>query len=80
MDLTAPEGVEGSGTVIEARVDKGLGVVVSALVQRGTVRVGDIVLAGASWGRVRRLLSDDGSPLKLAGPSTPVQVRNCNIV
>jgi translation initiation factor IF-2 len=55
-------------------VDKGLGVVVTALVQKGSLKIGDYVLAGNSWGKVRRLVSDQKRELKEAGPSTPVQV------
>jgi translation initiation factor IF-2 len=74
MALKAPVLAKAEGSVIEARVDKGLGVVVTALVQSGTLKVGDYVLAGPSWGRVRRLISDQKIELKEAGPSTPVQV------
>lgn len=74
MNLRAVEDCAASGTVVEARVDKGLGVIVSCLVQEGTLRIGDIVLAGPSWGRVRRIISDQGQDLKEAGPSTPVQI------
>ena len=63
------------GTVLEARKDKGLGVVVTAVLRAGTLRVGDTVLAGSSWGRVRRLVSDTGVSVKLALPSVPIQVR-----
>lgn len=62
------------GTVVEARMDKGLGVSATVLVQKGQLRVGDLVLAGPAWGRVKRLLSDQGTPLQVAGPSTPAQV------
>jgi len=74
MNLKTALDCKASGTVIEARVDKGLGVVVSCLVQQGTLRIGDIVLAGPSWGKVRRIISDQGLDLKEAGPSTPVQI------
>lgn len=56
------------GTVIEARVDKGLGVVVTALVQKGTLKVGDLLLCGPSWGRVRRLLNDQGKEVRIDFP------------
>jgi len=62
------------GTVIEARLDKGRGAVATVLVQQGTLHIGDIVVAGAASGRVRALVSDRGSQLKSAGPSTPVEV------
>ena len=74
MALKAPYETKAGGSVIEARVDKGLGPVVTALVQKGTLRVGDHILAGPSWGRVRRIISDQGQNLKEAGPSTPVQI------
>lgn len=74
MNLKISANAKPEGTVIESRIDKGLGVVITALVQRGTLRIGDYVLAGPSWGRVRRLISDQGEDLKEAGPSTPVQV------
>ena len=75
MNLRSSDKAKPEGTVIESRVDKGLGVVVTSIVQKGTLKIGDIVLAGPSWGRVRRLISDQGEDLKEAGPSTPVQVR-----
>jgi hypothetical protein len=75
MNLRAPIDTKAEGTVIEARVDKGMGVVVTALVQKGSLKIGDYVLAGPSWGKVRRLVSDQRLDLKEAGPSTPVQVR-----
>lgn len=74
MNLRAPVDTLAEGTVIEARVDKGMGVVVTALVQKGSLKIGDYVLAGPSWGKVRRLVSDQRVELKEAGPSTPVQV------
>ena len=52
MNLRTSEDAPGVGSVVEARVDKGLGVVVTTLVQKGTIKVGDVVLAGPSWGRV----------------------------
>jgi len=80
MNLKAADDCKATGTVIEARVDKGLGVVASCLVQEGTLRVGDIVLAGPSWGKVRRITSDQGIELKEAGPSTPVQIVGLTVV
>src|SRR5205085_1406316 len=62
------------GTVIEARLDRGRGPVATVLVQRGTLDVGDIVVAGTQWGRVRALLDDKGEPVLDAGPSAPVEV------
>jgi translation initiation factor IF-2 len=62
------------GTVIEARLDKGRGPVATVLVQRGKLRVGDVIVAGSEWGRVRALLDDTGKTRLDAGPSTPVEV------
>jgi translation initiation factor IF-2 len=73
LNLKAVVDAPAAGSVIEARVDKGLGVVVTALVQKGTLSVGDLVLAGPSWGRVRRLVAE-GIQVQSVGPSTPVQV------
>src|SRR5262249_38203409 len=66
------------GTVIEANLDRGRGRVATGLLQRGTLRVGDLVVAGADWGRVRALVSDTGTPVESAGPSTPVEVLGFN--
>ena len=74
MNLRAPVACGAEGTVIESRVDRGLGTVVTALVEKGTLKVGDFVLAGPSWGKVRRLVSDQGKDIKEAGPTMPVQV------
>ena len=60
--------------MIEAKLDRGRGPVATVLVQRGTLKPGDIVVAGAEWGRVRALISDTGKPLTEAGPSMPVEV------
>ncbi|PNE12076.1 MAG: translation initiation factor IF-2 [Beijerinckiaceae bacterium] len=62
------------GTVIEARLDKGRGPVATVLVQRGTLKVGDLIVGGSQWGRVRALLDDKGETRQDAGPSTPVEV------
>lgn len=74
LNLKSFEDVPVQGTVLEARVDKGLGVVATALVQKGTLKVGDLLLCGPAWGRVRRLINDQGKEIKSAGPSTPVQI------
>src|SRR5262249_19856690 len=66
------------GTVIEAKLDRGRGPVATVLVQRGTLRGGDIVVAGAEWGRVRALLSDTGMSVSEAGPSTPAEILGVN--
>jgi translation initiation factor IF-2 len=74
LDLKANPARPAEGTVIEAKLDRGRGPVATVLVQRGTLRTGDIVVAGAEWGRVRALVSDTGQPVNSAGPSTPVEV------
>src|SRR5712691_10009460 len=74
LDLKANPNRPAEGTVIEAKLDRGRGPVATALVQRGTLHVGDIVVAGAEWGRVRALISGTGSPIEEAGPSVPVEV------
>lgn len=74
LDLkTNPEG-RAEGIVIEAKLDKGRGAVATVLVQRGALAVGDIVVAGSEWARVRALINDKGEQIKTAGPSTPVEV------
>ena len=74
LDLKADPNRAAEGTVIEAKLDRGRGPVATVLIQRGTLRVGDLVVAGAEWGRVRALVSDTGAPIETAGPSTPVEV------
>jgi translation initiation factor IF-2 len=74
LELKANPNRAAEGIVIEAKLDKGRGPVASVLVERGTLRVGDIVVAGVEWGRVRALLDDHGRPVPDAGPSTPVEV------
>ena len=74
LDLKANPERPAEGTVIEAKLDRGRGPVATVLVQRGTLKPGDIVVAGAEWGRVRALVSDTGEPVQSAGPSTPVEV------
>ena len=66
------------GVVVEAKLDKGRGPVATVLVQRGTLKVGDIVVAGAEWGKVRALLDDTGNNVDSAGPSVPVEVLGLN--
>ena len=78
LDLKANPNRPAEGTVIEAKLDRGRGPVASVLVQRGTLHTGDIVVAGAEWGRVRALMSDTGQPVDMAGPSTPVEVLGFN--
>src|ERR1700690_841571 len=74
LDLKANPDRPAEGTVIEAKLDRGRGPVATVLIQRGTLKPGDIVVAGAEWGRVRALISDTGKPLTEAGPSMPVEV------
>ena len=74
LDLKANPEREAEGTVIEARLDRGRGAVATVLVQRGTLRVGDLIVAGSQWGRVRALLDDKGAHVDQAGPSFPVEV------
>jgi translation initiation factor IF-2 len=74
LDLKASAKRPASGAVIEAKLDKGRGPVATVLVQKGTVRVGDIVVAGAEWGRVRALINDRGEQIQSAGPSSPVEI------
>ncbi len=74
LDLRANAERAAEGTVVEARLDRGRGPVATVLVQRGTLDVGDIVVAGTQWGRVRALIDDKGENVNYAGPSTPVEV------
>ncbi len=74
LDLKANPQRPAEGTVIEAKLDRGRGPVATVLVQRGTLRGGDIVVAGAEWGRVRALVSDVGEIVPEVGPSVPVEV------
>ncbi|MCB1980648.1 MAG: translation initiation factor IF-2, partial [Rhodoferax sp.] len=75
LELTAPVEAAAKGVVIEARLDKGRGPVASVLVQSGTLRKGDVVLAGSSYGRVRAMLDEDGRSTDEAGPSIPVEIQ-----
>jgi len=74
LELTAPEDVAASGVVIESSLDKGRGPVANLMIQRGTLKKGDIVLAGQQFGRVRAMLDEDGKQIDAAGPSIPVQI------
>ena len=74
LELKASEEGAAQGVVIEARVDKGRGAVTSILVQNGTLKVGDLVLAGSSYGRVRAMADENGQRIKSAGPSIPVEI------
>ncbi|PWK26200.1 translation initiation factor IF-2 [Arcicella aurantiaca] len=74
LELTANANKRAVGTVVEASLDKGRGYVANILVQAGTLKVGDMMLAGAHYGRVKAMFDYRGNKLKTAGPSTPVQV------
>ncbi|MFZ0526322.1 MAG: translation initiation factor IF-2, partial [Xanthobacteraceae bacterium] len=78
LELKANPSRPAEGTVIEARLDRGRGPVATVLVQRGTLKPGDIVVAGSEWGRVRALMSDTGHSVVAAGPSMPVEVLGFN--
>ena len=78
LELKANPNRPAEGTVIEARLDRGRGPVATVLVQRGTLKPGDIVVAGCEWGRVRALMSDTGHSVVAAGPSMPVEVLGFN--
>jgi translation initiation factor IF-2 len=75
LELKAPQSSPAKGLVIEARLDKGRGPVATVLVQSGTLKRGDVVLAGASYGRVRAMLDENGKATTEAGPSIPVEIQ-----
>ena len=74
LELTAPKNTPAKGLVIEGRLDKGRGPVATILVQSGTLKRGDMLLAGSSYGRVRAMLDEAGREVKEAGPSIPVEI------
>ena len=74
MELSANPDRPAQGTVVEARLERGRGAVATLLVQRGTLKIGDIFVAGAEWGRVRALIDDRDANIKEVGPSVPVEV------
>jgi translation initiation factor IF-2 len=80
LELKANPDRQAEGTVIEAKLDKGRGPLATVLVQRGTLRVGDVFVAGASSGKVRALVDDHGRQVKEAGPSVPVEVLGLSAV
>ena len=75
LELRAPKASMAKGLVIEAQLDKGRGPVATVLVQSGTLKRGDVVLAGSSFGRVRAMLDEDGKSILEAGPSIPVEIQ-----
>ena len=80
LELTSPIDTPAKGLVIEAKLDKGRGPVATILVQSGTLRRGDVVLAGSSYGRVRAMLDEAGKPVIEAGPSIPVEIQGLSEV
>jgi translation initiation factor IF-2 len=74
LDLKANAGRAAQGTVVEAKMEKGRGPVATVLVQKGTLKVGDVFVAGSEWGKVRALVDDKGNRVDEAGPSCPVEV------
>ena len=78
LDLKANPDRSAEGVVIEAKLERGRGPVGTVLVQRGTLRVGDIIVAGSAWGRVRALIDDRAEPVTAAGPSVPVEILGFN--
>jgi translation initiation factor IF-2 len=78
LDLTANPKRSAEGVVLEAKLERGRGAVATVLIQRGTLRLGDIFVAGSEWGRVRALVDDRGLNQQEAGPSTPIEVLGLN--
>ena len=74
LDLRANPDMDARGATVEARLDKGRGAVATVLVQSGTLHIGDAIVAGTSYGRVRAMLDENANHMQEAGPSTPVQV------
>jgi len=79
-ELTANPTGRAKGIVIEAQLDKGRGPVATVLVDKGELKVGDPIVAGAAWGKVRAMINDKGEQVKVAGPSMPVQVLGLSLV
>ena len=80
LDLKANPNKAAKGTIIEAQLDKGRGPVATVLVQNGTLKIGDPIVAGIAYGRVRAMMNDKGENVKTAGPSCPVEVLGFNEV
>ena len=74
LELTAPVDAPAKGLIVEARLDKGRGAVATLLVQSGTLRKGDMLLAGTAFGKVRAMMDENGKPINEAGPSIPVEI------
>jgi translation initiation factor IF-2 len=79
-ELKANPNKPARGTIIEAQLDKGRGPVATVLVQNGTLNVGDIVVTGACFGRIRAMIDDKGKTVKKVGPSTPVEIQGLSVV
>ena len=80
QDLKANPDIPAHGTIIEAQLDKGRGPVATVLIEKGTLRIGDTIIAGTSYGKVRAMINDRGEKVKKATPSTPVEVLGLNDV
>ena len=80
LELKANPKRKARGLVIEAQLDKGRGAVATVLVQKGTLKVGEPIAAGSSYGKVRAMIDDKGRRVKEAGPSTPVEILGLNSV
>ncbi len=75
LELKAPKASMAKGLIVEAKLDKGRGPVATVLIQSGTLKRGDVVLAGSTYGRVRAMLDENGKPITEAGPSLPVEIQ-----
>jgi len=78
LELKSNPNRTAAGTIVESKVERGKGSVATVLVQHGTLKIGDIFVAGAEWGRVRALLDDHGSRIRECGPSFPAEVLGLN--
>ena len=78
LELKANPARAADGVVIESKLERGRGTVATLLIQRGTLKTGDIVVAGSEWGRVRAIVDDDGAQARSAGPSMPVEILGLN--
>ncbi|HUW29817.1 MAG TPA: translation initiation factor IF-2 [Sulfuriferula sp.] len=80
LELKAPRDAPAKGVIIEARLDKGRGPVATLLIQSGTLKRGDMLLAGSVYGRIRAMLDEDGKPVQEAGPAIPVEIQGLSDV